>query len=291
MIGPEGSAITFKGGHESDGKAFVVPEGPDVEQVNTTIHTLPATAARLAQGAVAVWFERGSYYALSSPSMSVEQLVAFGDRLRPIDEQSFFRNIGAVSPFQGNAPSAGGIVDSGNAPHQKEGPQSPKAGSQPAAALPIANIVSRAAAPARLVIKELGVDVAIHGVGPDRNGDLIVPKHDVGWYQASGRPTEGTKVILWGHVMRWKDSPQIPAPFADLHTLRPGDRLTVVTSDGERHTYAVERQLRITPDQVGYLAPTPFEELMLISCIGDKIYVNGELTKTERLLTIAKPLG
>lgn len=290
MVGPDGETVTFKGGRQSNGKAFVLPEGPDVEQVDTTIHTLPATAARLQQGAVVVWLESGSYYTLSSSSMSVERLVAFGDRLKAIDNQTFYRNIAAVSPFEGNAPAASGIVDSGNAPHHTEGSQSPKAGSQSAVAQPVTKNASRAAVPVRLVIKKLGVDISVHGVGPDRNGDLAVPKHDVGWYKDSGRPTEGTKTILWGHVMRWKDSPQIPAPFADLHTLTPGDRLTIVTSDGERHTYAVERQLRITPDQVGYLAPTSFEEVMLISCIGDKIYVNGELTKAERLLTIAKPL-
>jgi sortase (surface protein transpeptidase) len=146
------------------------------------------------------------------------------------------------------------------------------------------------AKPDRLVIPRIGLDTPVFPVGPDGNGNLVVLKHDVGWYERSGRPGGGTNVIFWAHVLRWKSAPDVPAPFADVHLLEPGNQVIVVNAHGERFRYAVTKQIRVTPDQVEYLAPTDHERIMLVSCIGDNVIVGGELTKTQRLLTIAEPI-
>jgi LPXTG-site transpeptidase (sortase) family protein len=146
------------------------------------------------------------------------------------------------------------------------------------------------AAPDRLVIPKIGLDTETYPVGPDKNGTLVVLKHDVGWYEGSGKPAGGTSIIFWAHVLRWKSAPQIPAPFADLHLLEPGNSIFIVTTAGERFEYVVTQQIQVMPDQVEYLAPTDHERVTLISCIGDNVIVDGELTKAQRLVTIAEPV-
>jgi LPXTG-site transpeptidase (sortase) family protein len=143
--------------------------------------------------------------------------------------------------------------------------------------------------PARLLIPAIDLDFPVVPVGLDREGNGVVLKHDVAWYRGSGRPGEGTNIVMWAHVLRWKDSPQIPAPFARVHELRQGDHITLVTGSGNRREYVVTYQIRTTPERVDYMAPTQFERLVLISCIGEKVIVRGEITKAERLITIAEP--
>lgn len=144
--------------------------------------------------------------------------------------------------------------------------------------------------PTRLTIPSIALDVVVYPVTTDAHGNAVVLKHDVAWYERSGKPAEGTNIVFWAHVLRWKDSPDIPAPFARVHELRPGDRLTITTNAGRRFDYVVTFQLRVNPNRVDYLQPTPLEQLTLISCIGDTIIANGELTETERLVTIALPV-
>ncbi len=144
--------------------------------------------------------------------------------------------------------------------------------------------------PGRLMIPKIGLDTVVYPVGRDKNGYLTVLKHDVGWFEESGKPAGGTSIIFWAHVLRWKSDPEIPAAFADVYLLEPGDHIFVVTATGERFQYVVTQQIRVMPDQVEYLAPTDHERVTLISCIGDNVIVNGELNKTQRLITIAEPV-
>jgi hypothetical protein len=92
-VGPGNNKIIIKGGRQSQGGAFVLPEGADVEQVTTTIHGQPASAARRPTDALLIWAENNVYYELSSAAVSVEQLVAAGTGMRPIDPQEFLRRV------------------------------------------------------------------------------------------------------------------------------------------------------------------------------------------------------
>lgn len=128
-------------------------------------------------------------------------------------------------------------------------------------------------------------------VGLDEQRVPIVPRHDVGWYAGGAYPAQGSNIIFWAHVLRWKDSPDIPAPFARVHELQPGAELIIVTADGREHQYRVTEQVQVRPEDVQYIYPTTSERVTLVSCIGDKVIVNGTLSKEFRLVTIAKPMS
>jgi sortase (surface protein transpeptidase) len=147
-----------------------------------------------------------------------------------------------------------------------------------------------ASEPTRIVIPALGLDLPTVSVGLDAQQVPIVPKHDVGWFTASSKPGERSNVILWGHVLRWTDSPEIAAPFERIHELQPGAEIVVVTADGQEHRYGVTQQIQTRPDETQLLYPTLSERITLVSCIGDKVVQNGTLTKEFRLVTIAEPL-
>jgi sortase (surface protein transpeptidase) len=97
-------------------------------------------------------------------------------------------------------------------------------------------------------------------------------------------------MVFWAHVLRFREAPAGPAPFALVHELKLGDRITMTTAAGKRLNYAVTYQHRVRPDEVEYLAPTPLEQITLISCIGTRVMVRGELTLAERLVTIGEPI-
>ncbi len=146
------------------------------------------------------------------------------------------------------------------------------------------------APPARLQIPRIDLDQRIFPVDLDAKGKFVVLKHDIAWYQRSGKPGEGTSTVLWAHVLRWKQTPQISAPFERVHELRRGDRISITAAGGTRFDYVVTYQLRVAPDAVEHIAPTPLERLVFVSCIGKKVIVGGIVTLEERLITIAEPV-
>ena len=145
------------------------------------------------------------------------------------------------------------------------------------------------ATPVRLKIAAIGLNQPLVSVGLDRNRKPIVPKHNVAWYNRSARPGQGENVVMWGHVLRWKDAPRVPAPFARLQELKVGAEVGVVMSDGRTHRYRVTRKVWARPSEVHYVLPVGSERLTLVSCIGDNVIKNGTLTKEFRLITIAEP--
>ncbi|MFQ3662576.1 MAG: sortase [Chloroflexaceae bacterium] len=161
----------------------------------------------------------------------------------------------------------------------------------PATATPAPVIQRAGGPPVRLVIPVIELDRILVPVGLDRKGVPVVPDHDVGWYNLSAAPGQGENVVLWGHVLRFRNTPHIPAPFARLKEVPIGAQLILYSADGTAHTYVVSRQIRATPDQVEYILPTGREQVTLVSCIGDKVIVNGAtVDMTHRLITIAEPV-
>jgi LPXTG-site transpeptidase (sortase) family protein len=141
----------------------------------------------------------------------------------------------------------------------------------------------------RIVIPDLDMDQPLIAVGLDATTVPIVPKHDAGWYERSAMPGQGGNIVLWGHALRFKDSPQIPAPFGQLQKLKHGARILLYNGDGKAYIYTVEKQIWATPDQVEYIRPKGTERLTMISCIGDKIMTGHGIDMTHRLVTIAEP--
>lgn len=143
--------------------------------------------------------------------------------------------------------------------------------------------------PTRILIDAITLDQPLVPVGLDDTNVPIVPKHDVGWYYYSAQPGTGDNVVLWGHVLRFRDAPDVPAPFARLRDVQIGDRITVYAANGTAHQYIVNDLIWATPDQVEYILPQGQEMLTLVSCIGDQVIVNDSVELTHRLITVAFP--
>jgi LPXTG-site transpeptidase (sortase) family protein len=144
--------------------------------------------------------------------------------------------------------------------------------------------------PVRLEIPEIGVDGRLASVGLDANRVPIVPKHDIAWYNLSAQPGAGENIVLWGHVLRFRETPNTPAPFARLKELKPGAEVLLYDKGGGVHRYTVTQQLWVKPDQVEYILPRGKEMVTMVSCIGDKVITGGEVVDmSNRLITIAEP--
>lgn len=141
--------------------------------------------------------------------------------------------------------------------------------------------------PVRIQIPAIDLDYEPLSVGLDPHNIPIVPKHDVGWYNLSAMPGQGENIVFWGHVLRFKNRPNIPAPFARVKELQPGASIFITTATGQQAHYKVRTTVQVTPDQVNYILPVGKEQVTLVSCIGDNVIVGGGVTKQYRLITIA----
>jgi LPXTG-site transpeptidase (sortase) family protein len=166
----------------------------------------------------------------------------------------------------------------------------PTTSSAPQAAVPTPAPSAKVSEPTRLVIDAINLDGKLLSVGLDKDRIPVVPKHNVGWYNLSARPGEGDNIVLWGHVLRFRDSPNAPAPFAHLKEVQPGAAVVLYDKAGKAHRYVVTKQVWVTPDQVEYILPQGKEMVTMVSCIGDKIIQGNEVVdESHRLITIAEP--
>jgi LPXTG-site transpeptidase (sortase) family protein len=154
---------------------------------------------------------------------------------------------------------------------------------------PVVPVIEEQRAVTRIVIDAIQLDRTPLVVGTDAQGVPYVPKHDIGWFDQSAAPGEGENVVLWGHALRFRDAPDVPAPFGQLSQLHPGDQITLHDNRGGAHVYRVMQQVWATPDQVSFILPTGAERLTLVSCIGDRVVTERGVTMTHRLITIAEP--
>ena len=146
--------------------------------------------------------------------------------------------------------------------------------------------------PTRIVIDAVDIDQQIVSVGLDKKRVPIVPDHDVGWYNLSAQPGQGDNIVLWGHVLRFRQTPKIPAPFARIKEVKPGATVVLYDQAGKVHNYVVKQQVWVLPSEVEYILPKNKEMITLVSCIGDKVINNGEVVdESHRLITIAEPAG
>jgi hypothetical protein len=146
------------------------------------------------------------------------------------------------------------------------------------------------AEPVWISIPAIKLDGPVVASGLDSSSVPVVPKHEVGWYNQSAVPGAGENVVLWGHVLRFTEAPRIPAPFAGLKELPVGSEIALTTRSGDSFTYVVAEKVWARPDQVQYILPRGRELLTLVSCIGQQVIEDGEVTDmSHRLITIAVP--
>ncbi len=146
------------------------------------------------------------------------------------------------------------------------------------------------AAPMRIAIGSIKLDRAIVARGLDKRNIPIVPDHDVAWYKYSAMPGQGENIVLYAHVLRFRNAPKIPAPFGELHNASKGDKVVLKDANGASFTYVITEQVWAKPDDVKYMLPTGKEMVTMISCIGSKVIKQGSVTEmSNRLITIAEP--
>jgi sortase (surface protein transpeptidase) len=147
--------------------------------------------------------------------------------------------------------------------------------------------------PDRLLIGSIQLDQPLVAVGLDPANAPVVPDHDVAWYNGSASPGDGENVVVWGHALRFRNAPDLPAPLERVRDAQVGDSVTLVTADGAAHEYVIAEQVWATPDQVSWILPTGDERLTIVNCIGAEVIdANGSVVSmTHRLITIARPSG
>lgn len=144
--------------------------------------------------------------------------------------------------------------------------------------------------PVRIVIEQIDLDRKIDSVGLDTKKVPIVPDHEVGWYNLSAKPGAGENIVLWGHVLRFRETPKLAAPFGRVKELKKGAVIVLYSADGTKRRYVVTQLLKVKPNEVKYILPVGKERLTLVSCSGDKVIVGGDVRDmTHRLITIAEP--
>lgn len=125
--------------------------------------------------------------------------------------------------------------------------------------------------PTDLAIPSLAVQASVRGVGLDESGAIAAPdmgraQDETGWYRAGPTPGQHGAAVIVGHV----DDGQGPAVFAELGSLRPGDRIEVTRRDSSVAVFAVTEvrsfdRRSLPPEIYGdFSAP----ELLLITCAG-----------------------
>lgn len=128
-----------------------------------------------------------------------------------------------------------------------------------------------AAAPLRLAVPDLDIDMAVDPVGVVEDGTMEIPEDAdrAGWYRFGPAPAdpEGATVVA-AHVDSWTTG---IGPFSRLRDVRPGARIEVTTADGVVHAYTV-RDVTQVPKQDAPVAQwfdrTGAPRLVLVTCGG-----------------------
>jgi Sortase domain len=151
--------------------------------------------------------------------------------------------------------------------------------------------------PIRLLIPALGIDSPTMAVGLMPDGSVGTPcdpkkpaapcnTNASAWYQGSVRPGEPGDAVLDSHVDWYGpagSNHDIPALFAHLDRLKPGDLVEVVDAGGTVRSFSVTQVWRLPypqqpPDTYAQDGPP---RLTLITCVG--VYVSPQVGMNQRL--------
>ncbi len=135
--------------------------------------------------------------------------------------------------------------------------------------------------PKHVVIPRIEVDTTVVPAKIE-NGEWKVPKFVAGHLEGTANPGAGSNVVLSGHV----ESISSGNVFARLRELRPGDVITLSTSERE-FAYVVTESRVVKNNDLSVVAPTSEETLSLITCTGTWLPLQRDYDR--RLVVIAKP--
>ena len=127
------------------------------------------------------------------------------------------------------------------------------------------------AAPSHLEIPAIGLSTSLIELGLNKDETVEVPEDPAraGWFELGTVPGQRGSAVILGHV----DSPDGPAVFADLSTLRTGDHIEVGLSDDTVVTFEVRRVATFAnaefPAQRVYAGTRGRRALNLVTCGGE----------------------
>jgi len=124
--------------------------------------------------------------------------------------------------------------------------------------------------PVAVRVPAIGVDAPLVDLAVGGDGAIEVPTAagDAGWLTTSSLPGERGPAVVAGHVALGG----VPAVFADLDELGPGDDVVLVLEDGTEVPFSVDAVESFPKDSFPtdrVYGPTPAPVLRLITCGGD----------------------
>ena len=166
-------------------------------------------------------------------------------------------------------------------------PALPRPGRSSAALPP----VEGRAAPVRLTVPSVGLEVAIDPVAITRDGQMEIPEQPdrAGWYRHGPAPgSPAGSVVVAGHV----DTTTGPGAFLALARVEEGAEVVVELDDGTRTAYRIVggesvAKTDLAVDEIFRREGDPV--LRLVTCAGDWSPRTGHYT--DNLVVTAVPLG
>ncbi|MGZ0212161.1 MAG: class F sortase [Actinomycetales bacterium] len=151
--------------------------------------------------------------------------------------------------------------------------------------------VEQLAAPVRIQIPSVAIDLQITPVGVQDDGLMQIPENIrvAGWYRFGPSPASETgSTVVTAHV---DDFEQGLGPFAYLKEMPADAEIVVTTDDGVDHRYALEsvqniEKKQLPLDQVFDRGGAP--RIVLITCGGQ--FDENVLNYSDNVIAIANPL-
>ena len=201
--------------------------------------------------------------------------------------------LGPLTACTGPAPAAGPVVAASSSPAATPRPTAvvpdvPVHDADLAAQVPVAATPP----PVRLVVPDVGIDMAVDPVGVQDDGQMQIPEDAdrAGWYEFGPAPADAAgATVLAAHV----DSRLTGiGPFARLREVGVGATLTVTTADGGEHGYRVVGVEKVPKDGAPvdqWFDRSGAPRLVLVTCGGTFRRDIGHYT--DNVVVTAEPLG
>jgi len=164
---------------------------------------------------------------------------------------------------------------------------SPRAIIVPKAAIQKIEEVPIFSPPARLVIKNIGIDTPIAPAGLTSDGLMDIKENpdEVAWYRFGPSPGEEGSAVIAGHY-GWKDGHG--SVFNNLHTLKPGDKIEVYNQNGVAVAFVVRETRKYDPKADAadvFISSDGRSHLNLVTCYGS--WDGAVQSYSERLVVFA----
>lgn len=136
--------------------------------------------------------------------------------------------------------------------------------------VPIASIFP---IPTRIQIPSVNMDLPVSETAI-RNGVWDIAGDSISHLTISARPREKGAIILYGHNTNDR--------FGPIRWLTKGKSIELLSGDGKRHEYTIEKTVEVNANQVSVLLSQKGETLILYTCSG--------FADLKRFIVIAKPI-